>query len=151
MEDIQLSGNGRIDAIIRDVAKDNDALLLTADYVQALVGKVEGVKVEAHSRSGEDNRTSLRESIRRSDYESSPERGNETFAKRGHPGNFEYVPIRDEEISVRDLEDIAKEITEAARKPPRGSVEISRSGATVIQLGHTGLQLPDRRFPTDWK
>ncbi|MDA4112081.1 MAG: PIN domain-containing protein, partial [Thaumarchaeota archaeon] len=46
MEDIRLAGSGRIDAIIRDVAKSNGATLLTADYVQALVGKAEGIEVK---------------------------------------------------------------------------------------------------------
>ena len=37
MEDIKLAKSGRIDAIIRDVAKKRGAMLLTEDYEQALV------------------------------------------------------------------------------------------------------------------
>jgi ATPase len=37
LEDIKLAKSGRIDAIIRDVAKAEKAVLYTSDYVQALV------------------------------------------------------------------------------------------------------------------
>jgi len=46
LEEIQLARKGRIDAIIRDVAAKNKAVLVTCDYVQALVGEAEGVPVE---------------------------------------------------------------------------------------------------------
>ncbi|MEJ2126667.1 MAG: PIN domain-containing protein [Candidatus Bathyarchaeota archaeon] len=44
LNDIKLAGSGRLDALIRDVAKKNQALLITSDYVQSLVGEAEGVK-----------------------------------------------------------------------------------------------------------
>src|SRR3989338_8678186 len=45
MDDIRLAKSGRMDALIRDVAKEEGATLYTADYVQALVGEAEGVKI----------------------------------------------------------------------------------------------------------
>ena len=45
LEEIQLAKKGRLDALIRDVARENNALLLTADFVQALVAEAEGVHV----------------------------------------------------------------------------------------------------------
>ena len=44
MDDIKLARHGRIDAIIKDIAKKNNATFYTADYVQALVSQAEGVK-----------------------------------------------------------------------------------------------------------
>jgi ATPase len=135
MDDIRLAQNGRIDAIIRDVAKANDATLLTADYVQALVGEAQGMKVKHFAAEiktknlefekffdGETLSLHLKENVK-------------PYAKKGQPGNFVYVPIRDNETTRDDLERITREITEASRVSTSGSVEISRSGATVIQLG----------------
>src|SRR5438309_6924372 len=45
-DDIRLARSGRIDAIIRDVARKEGAVLYTADYVQGLVAEAEGVKVK---------------------------------------------------------------------------------------------------------
>jgi ATPase len=132
MEDIQLARSGRIDAIIRDVARDTDGVLLTADYVQALVAQAQGVRVR--HIPAEVKTTGLRFERYFDDSTLSVhlKEGVRPYAKRGLPGNFEYVPIRDEVSSRQELEQTSKEITEAARI--RGSVEISRSGATVVQL-----------------
>jgi ATPase len=46
LNDIKLASSGRLDALIRDTAKKNDATLMTADYVQSLVGEAEGVKTK---------------------------------------------------------------------------------------------------------
>jgi ATPase len=43
LNEIKLANSGRLDALIRDTAKKNDAVLVTSDYVQALVGEAEGV------------------------------------------------------------------------------------------------------------
>jgi ATPase len=135
MEDIRLARNGRIDALIRDAAKSNDATLLTADYVQALVGEAQGVKVkhfaaEIKTRGLEFERyfddhtlsVHLKENVK-------------PYAKKGKPGDFIYTAIGEKEITREELERVTKEITEASRVSDGGSVEISRSGATVIQLG----------------
>ena len=43
-DDIKLAGSGRIDALIIDMAKQNDAVLYTSDNVQHLVAQAEGVE-----------------------------------------------------------------------------------------------------------
>ncbi len=45
LDEIKLARSGRIDAIIRDIAKEMKGTLITSDYVQALVGEAEGTKV----------------------------------------------------------------------------------------------------------
>lgn len=44
-EDILLAKSGRIDALIADMAKKNDAVLLTTDLLQALVAEAKGLKL----------------------------------------------------------------------------------------------------------
>ena len=43
-DDIKLAKSGRIDALITDMAKQNDAVLYTSDNVQHLVAQAEGVE-----------------------------------------------------------------------------------------------------------
>ena len=45
MDDIRLAKHGRIDAIIKDVAMQEGAVLITADYVQAQVAQAQGIHV----------------------------------------------------------------------------------------------------------
>ncbi|HID17844.1 TPA: ATPase, partial [Candidatus Bathyarchaeota archaeon] len=46
LEDIKLARSGRMDALIRDVAKREGGVLFTADFVQALVSEAEGVETK---------------------------------------------------------------------------------------------------------
>ncbi len=135
IEDIRLARSGRIDALIRDIAKTRNAVLITADYVQALVGKAEGIEV-IHHRS--EVKTSGLQFERYFDEQTLSvhfKEGVVPYAKKGLPGNFDYMPISEEIIQRQELERLAKEIAEAARVTSYGGVEISRNGASVIQLG----------------
>jgi ATPase len=135
IEEIRLARSGRIDALIRDIAKSRNATLLTADYVQALVGKAEGIEVR-HFRA--EIKTSGLQFERYFDAQTLSvhfKEGVAPYAKKGLPGNFDYLPISEEIIEKQQLDQFAKEITEAARVSSSGGLEISRNGASVIQLG----------------
>lgn len=135
IEDIKLAKSGRIDAIIRDIAKKRSAALLTADYVQALVGRAEGIDVKHMPAVVRTQGLQFERFFDEKTLSLHLKEGVVPYAKKGQPGNFDYLPISDT-ITDRDgLEQISKEISEAARISEHGSVEISRSGATVIQLG----------------
>ena len=135
MEDIKLARSGRIDALIRDIAKSRGAVLLTADYVQALVGRAEGIEVIHHRSEIKTAGLQFERYFDQTTLSLHLKEGAPPYAKRGLPGNFDYLPISDQVIQRQELESLAKEIAEAARVSPNGSVEISRNGATVIQLG----------------
>ena len=135
LEDIKLAHSGRIDAIIRDVAKKEKATLLTADYVQALVAEAEGISVkyipsEVKTTGLEFEKFFDEETLSVHLKENVP-----PYAKKGKPGNFKLVKLREEACTTEELEKIVKEILEATRVSEEGYVEIARSGATVIQLG----------------
>jgi len=135
MEDIKLARSGRIDALIRDIAKSRGAILVTADYVQALVGKAEGIEVIHHRSEIKTTGLQFERYFDQTTLSLHLKEGVPPYAKKGLPGNFDYLPISDQEIQRVELESLAKEIAEAARVASNGSVEISRNGATVIQLG----------------
>lgn len=135
MDDIRLAKSGRIDAIIRDVAKARGATLLTADYVQALVGRAEGIDVKHMPSETRTQGLQFESFFDDKTLSLHLKEGIVPYAKKGIPGNFDYLPISEEPIGKGLLEQIAKEISEAVRISETGSVEISRSGATVIQLG----------------
>ena len=135
MDDIRLARGGRIDAIIRDVAKARNATLFTADYVQALVGKAEGISVRHFPSEVRTSGLQFEKLFDSTTMSIHLKEGVNPHGKKGLPGDFDYVPISDMATTREELEEMAKEITEAARISSVGSVEISRSGATVVQLG----------------
>jgi ATPase len=136
LDDIRLAKHGRIDAIIKDVAMHESATLITADYVQALVAEAQGIKA-LHIRSPTKT-TDLEFENYFDDTTMSVHLKEGTFpmAKRGKPGNFQLVKISQEKTTYHQLSSIIKEVSEASRVTGMGSVEISRSGATVLQFGN---------------
>ena len=136
LDDIRLAKHGRIDAIIKDVAMHEAATLITADYVQALVAEAQGIEA-MHIRTPTKT-TDLEFEKYFDDTTMSVHLKEGTFpvAKRGKPGNFQLVRISQEKSTPRQLLNIIKEVSEASRVTGMGSVEISRSGATVLQFGN---------------
>lgn len=141
IDDIRLAKSGRMDALIRDVAKTENGTLYTADYVQALVGEAEGVKV--NHIPAETKTEGLRfESYFTPDTLSLHLKEDVVpMAKRGKPGKFELMKLSEEPLTGGDIDKITREISEAARVSGEGSFEIVRTGATVIQLGNYRISI----------
>lgn len=135
MDDIRLARHGRIDALIKDVAKHENGTLVTADYVQALVAEAEGISAMHISSPVKTSDLSFENFLDKETMSVHLKDGVPPMAKRGKPGAFQLVKLRDEKCSYTELLRIVKEVSEASRVEGAGSTEISRSGATVIQLG----------------
>jgi len=146
LEDIKLAKSGRIDAIIRDVAKDEQAILYTSDYVQALVAEAEGIPVkyiEAYERK---SKLSFEEYFTPDTLSLHLKSGVPPMAKRGRPGNFMLVKVRDEPCAEDEVNSIINEIIETARLSEEGSIELVRSHAMVIQLGEYRIAIAKPPF-----
>ena len=132
-DDVSLSGRGRIDAIIQDVAKQNNAILHTSDYTQSLVAQAIGIDV--CYQKPEHVKEEL-EFLRFFDSETMSvhlKEGIPPFAKRGKPGLFELKKL-EEKVLTRDyLHNISTQILERTKITDSGSIEISKVGALVIQ------------------
>jgi ATPase len=136
MDDIRLAKSGRLDALIRDVAKDENATLMTADYVQALVGEAEGVNIDYIASEIKTTGLTFEKFFTPDTLSVHLKEDVYPLAKKGKPGKFELVKIKDKPISKQEIEEIIKEISEATRISDEGYVEMSRSGALVVQLGN---------------
>ncbi len=134
MDDIKLASHGRIDAIIKDIAKKNGATFYTADYVQALVAQAEGVKT---NYSKPDVKTTGLEFERFFDPQTMSihlKEGTKPMAKRGKPGAFTLIELEDKILTRDYLSGITTQILEASRINRSGEIEISKPGALVIQF-----------------
>lgn len=134
LEDIRLARSGRIDAIIRDLAKREEAVLYTSDYVQALVAEAEGIKVKYFPPDEIPQVLSFENYFTPDTLSLHLKEGAPPMAKRGKPGEFHLVRLKEEPMSAEELNAIIREITERARVA--GEVEIMRSGAMVAQLSN---------------
>ena len=133
MEDIKLARHGRIDAIIKDIAKKNNATFYTADYVQALVAQAEGVKTSYSKPQVKIANLEFEKFFDSNTMSVHLKEGTRPVAKRGKPSAFSLVELEDKNLTKEYLEGITAEILEASRATQAGVVEISKPGALVVQ------------------
>jgi ATPase len=132
-EEIRMAGQGKIDSIIKDIAKKNQATLYTSDNVQHLVAQTEGVtSVFLHSAFKEEEL----EFLKYFDSETMSVHLKENLsplAKKGKPGSFALTKISDELLTRDDLDFMAKQILNTAKSLESSTIEISKTGASVVQ------------------
>lgn len=145
-EEIQLAKYGRIDALILDVARENNASLYTSDYVQATVSEAEGVSTKYFKPYEKKNETKLSSFFTDDTMSVHLKEGCAPMAKRGGPGNFSLVKLRDELLTTEELEDIIKEIMDAARYEDDSFVEIEGHAASVVQMGDMRIAIARQPF-----
>ena len=134
-DDIKMAGSGRIDAIIKDVAKEHHASLYTSDQVQYMVAQAEGI--ESIFIKPITKKIPL-EFLKFFDSETMSVHLKENrppMAKKGKPGEFTLTKLSDEILSKDYLEIISTQILEASKISDSSSIEISKPGASVIQHG----------------
>jgi ATPase len=132
-EDIRMAGKGKIDSIIKDIAKKNQATLYTSDIVQHLVAQTEDIPtVFLHPPLKEEKL----EFLKYFDSETMSVHLKENrapLAKKGKPGSFVLTKISDEILSRDDLEFISKQILDSTNFFESSTLEISKTGASVVQ------------------
>jgi len=129
------AGEGKADAIIRDLADEHDATLVTSDVVQSEVARAKGLDVlylEPHGRDVE--RLDLEEFFDESTMSVHLRVGLEPMAKRGSVGEMTYGRVGDERMTEAAVKSLAHDVEESARASPEGFVELDEPGMTIVQF-----------------
>jgi ATPase len=145
IEEIRLAKHGRIDAIIKDVALENEATLITCDYVQHLVSEAHGIKSIHISSSKEDSNLQFEKYFDNDTMSIHLKEGTCPFAKKGVPGNLKLIRLEENRLSAGEIFEITNEILEQSRSK-KGFTEINKDGATVIQLGTYRIAITKEPF-----
>ena len=135
MEEIQLAKYGRIDALIMDVAKEENATLYTSDYVQKLAAEAENVLTQYFEPYEKKKEIKLDKYFTEDTMSVHMKEKTIPLAKRGKPGNFKLVKLQEEMLSTEEIEEIIKEIMDTTRYEEDSFIEIGGHAASVIQMG----------------
>ncbi|MDY6774179.1 MAG: ATPase, partial [Candidatus Nanohaloarchaea archaeon] len=145
-EEAEKAEEGEVDALIRDLATEEDATLYTADYVQYRVAQAKGTPVKFFEKEHEVE-FSLRDYFGEDDVMSVHlKQGDVPKAKRGEPGKLEYVEIGDEELSKQEVQTLMKEVIETAESSDEGLMEMDMEGSTVVQIGDLRIAMTQPPF-----
>ncbi len=136
LEDQKLASNGEIDSIIRSVARDENAILLTSDIVQAEIARAKGLEVEylEPEIKEEEYKNKILDYFEEDVMSVHLRKGIKPKAKRGVPGDIRTEVIGKEVLNEKNLRDLAHNIIENAKRSSEGFIEVDKGGATVVQL-----------------
>ena len=127
---------GDVDALIRDLAADHQATLLSSDIVQAEVARAKGIDVEYVEpvARGVVDELPIQEFF--TDETMSVHLKTETKpkAKRGTLGEMRYVVIDEEPTSEAQMREWATAIVDLARQSNEGFIELSDDGMDIVQF-----------------
>ena len=126
---------GELDAQIRDLASEYDAILVTSDRVMAEIGKAEGLAVVFIKEETRSIGKKIEDYFDENTMSIHLRENNLPLAKKGFPGNFKLVPVEGEKVLTRDLlDELAKDVIERASREKDSFIESDKHGTSVIQL-----------------
>jgi ATPase len=151
--EVQYASLGEVDALIRELAVEEGATLMTADHVQAYVAQAHGIQVIlVHKEQTKAVRTiKLEEFFDPQTMSVHLREGVVPHAKKGRPGAWEFVKLRAEQATRDELKAIAHEIVAEARSRQDGFVEIEREGSTIVQLGPYRIVILNPPLSDGWE
>ena len=137
-EDIRLAKNGRIDAIICELAEKEEATLFTADYIQHITAIASGVP-SIHNRTAHSDSFNIENYFDKDSMSVHLIEGVRPLAKKGVPGNFSLTPISENRLDKYTLNEIINFLFSAHDNQKVSNIEISFEGCYVLM--HKNLRI----------
>ncbi|MEK6967918.1 MAG: PINc/VapC family ATPase [Nanoarchaeota archaeon] len=140
-----------VDSQIRDLAYEQDGTLFTSDKVQWRICQTKGIQVVYVKPTSTPKPIEL-DSFFDSTTMSVHLRENvPPMAKKGKPGAWEFVKIKEAPILRQEIQDISREIIEQSGIRNDGFIEIERPGSTIVQLGSFRIVITKPPFSDGWE
>ncbi|MAG48083.1 ATPase [archaeon] len=150
-EEIKRASLGEIDALIRGLAVEENATLITGDKVQSEVGKAKGMDVVYIEPLFESKPLSIDKYFDKETMSVHLRENDKPYAKRGSPGKWESVILDDKNLEKEEVIKISKEIIEEAKIREDGFLEIERRGSSIVQLGNNRIVITRPPFSDGWE
>ena len=142
---------GEIDALIRDIAYNEGAVLITADNVQAQSGKALGLEVMYCPHKELTEKLEIEKYFDEITMSVHLREGCPPRAKKGKPGEWMLSDVENKLLTQADIQNMAKEIVERSRIEPNAFVEISRPGSTIVQYKNYRVVITKTPVSDGWE
>ncbi|HLC86027.1 MAG TPA: PINc/VapC family ATPase [Candidatus Nanoarchaeia archaeon] len=124
---------GEVDALIRDIAFNESAILVTADKIQSESAKALGVEVIFCRKEELKQKLDVEGYFDPTTMSAHLKEDCTPKVKKGRPGEWKLLDFGNIQLPQYKIQDIAKEIVERSRIEPNAFIEISRPGSTIVQ------------------
>ena len=131
--DIKHAKSGEIDGIIRDLARTEMGTLLTADKVQAETAKAQGIPVYFVEQSIVNKPLFFERFFDELTMSVHLKENVPPMAKKGRPGNVQFVKLTDEPLTQGQIKNIVKQIVSKQKYNSKSFFESKMEGSYVIQ------------------
>lgn len=149
--EIKHASLGEIDSLIRELAYDEGATLLTGDKVQSKVAEAKGIKVIYIEPVIKPRKLTIDKFFDKTTMSVHLRENIQPYAKKGFPGEWRSTNLSEEKLTQEELQNIAKEIVEEAKIRTDGFIENERRGSTIIQLGNYRIVITRPPFSDAWE
>ena len=122
-----------VDAMIRDLAAEVDACLVTSDKINMIAAEGMGIEVLYLEPPYKDSFI-LERFFDNSTMSIHLKEGVKPYAKKGVPGKWRFVELREEPMAREELELIVQEIIEYAKSNRNSFIECERPGSFILQV-----------------
>lgn len=149
--EIKYASMGEIDAMIRDLAFAEGATLMTADKTQANVARIKGIQVIEIQPEKKQKEIALEKFFDPMTMSVHLKENVIPTAKKGMPGQWDFVQLSDKKITFNDITSIAKEIIEESKSRRDSFIEVEREGSTIVQMGLFRIVICRPPFSDGWE
>jgi ATPase (PilT family) len=141
--------NGEIDNMIRDIAVDYGATLVTGDIVQERIAKLKKINV-LYLPPDIDIEANFEEFFAENTMSVHIKEDNFVKLKNGVPGNVEVVKTK-RKVNAEKIRKMADTIIRRARNEQDSFIEIDWEGVTVVQLGKFRIVITKPPFSSGYE
>ncbi|MBD3263095.1 ATPase [Candidatus Woesearchaeota archaeon] len=144
---------GAIDDMIRSIAYDKRAVLITADRVQSLVAEAMGIKtililpVSAKKIKALD----IEKFFTPNTMSVHLKEDSIPLAKQGKPGKWQFKLLRKTKLSAHDVKVFAADIIEKTKLTQGAFIEISSPGINIVQFKNFRIVICKPPFSDGWE
>jgi len=131
--EIANANKGEIDGMIRDLALNELATLVTSDKIQSEVSKAQGLDIIYLKPKITLNQLSISKFFDDEILSVHLKENVKPMAKKGTPGNIKLLEISNQKITLKKLEDITSEIQELVRTDLKTYLESDKDGSMIVQ------------------
>jgi ATPase len=143
---------GDVDALIRELASEHDATVLTSDGVQAEVARATGLDVEyIEPEVREIGDLPIAGFFDDQTMSVHLRTGVAPMAKRGEVGEMHYEVVGEEPSTEDQLAGWARQIVEMAEADPDGFVELDEGGMRIVQFRDYRIAIARPPFADGWE
>ncbi len=147
---VKLAKGGEIDALIRSVGEEFDAKFITGDRIQAEVARARGMDVDYLKPSlFEVTPLKIEDFFTDDTMSVHLKNGVLPMAKKGSIGDVKFVSIRENPCTYGELHYISRELSERARSDNESFIELSATGASVLQIRDMRIAISTPPFSDD--